>query len=733
MTARHTEMKVSPALLAVLLPSVVLAQATASPTEPTPSPPPAPRQAAELEEVGVTGDRDEGYQARSASTATRTDTPVMETPVAVQVVPQALMQDQQATSLDKAILNVSGVTPVTAGLMSSDDYIIRGFDNFALTFEDGLRHDEYTFSGFARDLANVERVEVIKGPASILYGQVEPGGLVNVVTKRPLEEARYSVEQKLGSYGVIRTAADLTGPLTSGKALLYRLNVAYEKSDSFRDFVQSERLFLYPTLEWRPATTDRLTLEFKFGNGSYVGDNGLPFLDSGTPAAVPISRNYTESWANHFPTTEFSAKVLGTHEFVNGWKARLAYHADYVSQPPRAAVFISGTADVNGDLARYYAPPGSEFWHWGHETVLDVSGNLEGFGLKHVLLAGASAYYMKGYYDYNGTCVLPDYSPCPGAEVPPINIYHPIYDQPYPPVDPTQYGYVTSYARAFGFYAQDQVEAPGHVHVLAGLRLDRATVQNSGYGPGSLGTVTDHPPIVPRLGVLWRPISELSAYASYTSNFGATALGTPTKSGEPLPPQSAQQYEAGVKSELLERRLTATAAVYQITKQHIPYTDPSDPLYSIAIGEARSRGFELDFRGDLGAGLSAVVAYAYTDARTTKDANADLVGKRFPNVPFHGGSLWATWAPPAGPLRGFRLGGGMVARSGEVNFSDQVIDGFAIVNAMAGYARRVGKMDVEVQLNVDNLLDRRYFASVNYDSATPGAPLSVVGSLRLSY
>jgi len=730
-------MDLAPPLLALLLPCLALAQSPAPAADgstPSSSPASAPSpQAAELEEVQVVGDREAGYQTPTATTATRTDTPVMETPVAVQVVPQAVLQDQQATRLDKAILNVSGVTPVTAGFLSSDDYIIRGFDNFALTFEDGLRHDEYTFSGFSRDLANVERVEVIKGPASILYGQAEPGGLVNVVTKKPLEEPRYAVEQKLGSFGLTRTAADLTGPLTSGNALLYRLNVAYEKSESFRDFIHSERLFLYPTLEWRPTPADRLTLELKYGTGSFVGDNGLPFLESGKPAAVPFSRNYTERWANDFPTTEISAKALVTHELGGGWKARLAYHADYVSQPPRPGVFINGTVDATGDLARYYFPPGTKFWHWGHEAVVDVTGKVEGLGLQHTLLAGASVYYMHGYYDFNGTCVLPDYSPCPGADTPSINIYHPIYDQPYPPIDPSQYGYVTSYARAFGLFVQDQAEVPGHVHVLAGLRLDRATVHNSGYGPGSLGTVTDHPPIVPRIGILWRPIPEVSPYASYTSNFGATALGTPTKSGEPLPPQSAQQYEAGLKSELLGRRLTATAAVYQITKQHIPYTDPSDPRYSIAIGEARSRGLELDVAGDLGAGLSAVLAYAYTDARTTKDADPELVGKRFPNVPFHSGSLWATWAPPGGALRGLRMGGGVVARTEEFNFSDQTITGFATVNAMAGYGWRVGKMDVDAQVNVDNLFDRRYFASINYNSATPGAPLSVVAWLRLSY
>jgi len=738
-------MALSRALLALIPVLVSLPSLAAEPTPaaaPSPAadaaPKPAPQQA-ELEEVGVSAERETTYAPPVASTGTRTDTPIMETPVAVQVVSQQVMKDQQATGLDKAVLNVSGVTPVTAGALSSDDYIIRGFDNFALSFEDGLRHDEYTFSGFSRDLANVERVEVIKGPASLLYGQAEPGGLVNVVTKKPLEEARYAVEQKLGSFGLTRTALDLTGPLTSGKGLLYRFNLAYEKSDSFRDFIHSERLFLYPTLEWRPGPEDRVTLEVKYGKGSYVADNGLPFLDNGKPADVPISRNYGEPGLNHNPTTEFSAKLLGTHEFQGGWKARLAYNADYVTAPPTNGIYYAGgPADANGDLPRFFFPipanSAPEFWHWGHELVADATGTVEGLGLKHTLLAGVSLYYMHGYYNYGGTCVDASYNPCtPADATPPINIYNPVYGLPMPPLDPTQDGFTSSYAKALGVYAQDQIDVPGHVHLLVGARLDRATVHNSGYGDGSLGTVTDHPPVVPRLGALWNPVPELSWYASYTSNFGASALGTPTKSGVPLPPQTAQQYETGLKSELLEKRLSATASVYQITKQHIPYTDPTDPRFSIAIGEARSRGVEADVKGELGGGLSLVLAYAYTDTQTTKDSNPDLVGKRFPNVPYHSGSVWGTWAPTGGALQGLRLGAGAVARSGEVNFSDQEIPGFAVLNAMAAYGWLVGKLDVQVQVNADNLLDRRYFASINYDSATPGAPRSLFGSLRLAY
>jgi iron complex outermembrane receptor protein len=188
-----------------------------------------------VEPIQVKAKRRESYKAPIAETATKTDTPVMETPVSVQVVPQVVLRDQAANTLDRAVQNVSGVTPVTAGMLSSDDYIIRGFDNYAVSFEDGLRHDEYTFSGFPRDLANVERVEVIKGPASILYGQLEPGGLVNVITKKPLDDPFYMLEARAGSFSSWRFALDATGPLVESKALLYRFNIAYENAKSFRD------------------------------------------------------------------------------------------------------------------------------------------------------------------------------------------------------------------------------------------------------------------------------------------------------------------------------------------------------------------------------------------------------------------------------------------------------------------------------------------------------------------
>ncbi|HTY40337.1 MAG TPA: TonB-dependent receptor, partial [Thermoanaerobaculia bacterium] len=284
------------------------------------------------------------YSAIDATTATKTDTPIMETPVSVQVVPQQVLQDQQATRLDKAVQNVSGVIPVTAGFQSSDDYVIRGFDNFAVSYENGLKLDEYTVSGFYRDMANVERVEIVKGPASVLYGQAEPGGLVNVVTKKPLDAPRYAFELQAGSFGTYRGTIDATGPLNEAHSLLYRLNLSYENAGSFRDFVSGERFFVFPTLQWKPGAADEVTLELKYANGFVIGDNGVPFAADGRPADVPVSRNYAEPDANRAPTTEYALKLGATHDFGSGWSLRAAYRLEYRKSPTPNGQFYQGPA-----------------------------------------------------------------------------------------------------------------------------------------------------------------------------------------------------------------------------------------------------------------------------------------------------------------------------------------------------------------------------------------------------
>ncbi|HTY43347.1 MAG TPA: TonB-dependent receptor [Thermoanaerobaculia bacterium] len=657
-----------------------------------------------------------GYQATDATTATKTETPIMETPVSVQVVPLQVLKDQQVTLLDDALLNVSGVIPSGFGSGNGDSFTIRGFDQLGVTFEDGLRLDQYTTAGLQRSMANVERIEVVKGPESVLYGQGEPGGLVNVITRKPQASPSYSLEQQAGSFGEYRTTLDATGPLKGDGTLLYRFDLGYENSGSFRDFIHQDAVFLFPSLGWRPDDKTNVTLALKYATGTQVIDFGLPFLN-GVPAPIPISRNLAQPDANRAPTDEFSVKVLASRQLSQNWAVQLAYKSEYHNQPVPNFQLYAGEADEAGELPRLGLTQPT-FNQWTNEVVADLTGTFDTGALRHTVLVGFDFYDQYGHYSANF------------FDLPSINIYHPDYAQPISPPDPANTQYVNSSQDSYGGYLQDQVELPWNLHLLAGFRYGQSITFNDGYG--TVTTVHDHPPVTPRIGLLWQALPQVSLYASYTGNYGATPLGDLTPDGVPLPPQSALQYEAGVKTEWFGKRLSATASVYQLTKKNIPTTDPNDPIYTIAIGEARSRGVELDIAGEITPNWRVIGGYSYIEAVITKD-NSGLAGLPFPGVPRNSGSLWTTYQVSGGVLKGLTGGAGIVARSSEVDLAAERIPGFGIVNGMISYPWNIGPVALNAQLNMTNLANRIYFVSLSPGSAIPGAPRSFLGAVRAQF
>ncbi|MCK9609242.1 MAG: TonB-dependent receptor [Methylomonas sp.] len=204
------------------------------------------------------------YRLPNASTATKTDTPIMETPFSVQVVPKQVLEDQQVVRLDQAVRNVAGVNTSSLNQGNTDGFIIRGFQN-NITYRDGMLLPTFLGGGTTkREMANLERVEVLKGPGSILFGRSEPGGIINMVTKQPLATPYYSLQQQFGSYDFYRTTIDATSPLTKDDTLLYRLNMSYETAGSFRDFVDSERVFIAPVLKWNISQRTQATFELEY-------------------------------------------------------------------------------------------------------------------------------------------------------------------------------------------------------------------------------------------------------------------------------------------------------------------------------------------------------------------------------------------------------------------------------------------------------------------------------------
>jgi iron complex outermembrane recepter protein len=683
-----------------------------------------------------------GYSPVNAKGATRTLSSVLETPVSEQVISQKVLKDQQIVYLDNALQNVSGVTVANSAIsggLTSDNFAIRGFDMNNLTFEDGFRVSKYNIP-FQRSMANVQDVDVVKGPSSVLYGQTQPGGLVDIVTKKPLDQFALSAQQQIGSYNFYRETADVSGPVDTNKTLLYRINIDQQNALSFRDFIKTDRFCLFPTFEWKTTKDDHVTVELGYITGNQTIDGGIPFLTNGQVAPVSIRNNYAEPNANVSPLTDFWVKANMTHNFTDDITLHVGYRSEEISNPMQNYLYSYGQVSQDGMLTR--ALTGETInAQWSQEVLADLTSRFKTWVVKHEFLAGFD--FFEQTLHYNGLY--------PSASVPSINIYHPVYGQSLPPYDPTQTSDTFQSQLACGAFFQDQMELPWNFYGLAGFRYDQSSTTHTQYGPyPSSSSVMDMPPLTPRFGLLWNPVKPVSLYASYTANYGTTALGAQTAGGQPLPPQSAQQWEYGIKGEFLEKKLTTTLSYFTLTKENIPTTDPTNPLYQVPIGQARSRGIELQAAGEVRPGWRFIGAYTYmsTDiAQGITSGNGfflpgpSLQGQPLPGVPNSFGSFWTTYEIQSGPLKHLCLGGGVLGQSGSQAYGTDLnrnnviekIPGYATLNLMAAYPFQVGNFRLTAQLNVNNVLDSTYYSAVSTDMATPGAPVNFMASLKAEF
>lgn len=691
--------------------------------------------------VSATG----GYVATSASAGTKVELPLMETPVSVQVIPAQVLADQQTVNLVDALVNVSGVAPTNDSYGTSDSFSIRGFDANALLYQDGMKLDQYSASGFPQDMANVEEIQVVKGPASVLYGQSEPGGLVEVVTKKPHADRSVSLDQQFANHQFFRTTADLNQPLIKDK-LLFRLVLDGTDANSFRDFIHTSDFSIFPSLTWRPSNNLDFTLRSSYETGSNVLDNGVPFVSDGTATTAatrtwlaPVSRssNFVDYATNKTDISQYAIRPEMNVRLSEDWTLHLHYKYESINGPTPVDEYYGGDADTSGNLPRE-AFAESQFHHYTNQFVADLPGKFAFGPIRNTFLIGFDYYNESGGWYGNQSLT-------PAA----INIYNPVFDQPYGTTDPSGDIFAVQKWREYGAYVQDVAELPGKIFVLSGVRLNWAEqLENITIASPYTFLPSDvhDRPVTPRAGLLWQPNNHVSFYSSYTSNYGASALFAVTATGN-LPPQSADQVEFGVKTEWLDRRLTVSTAVYRIIKHNVPTADPQNPIYSIAIGTARTQGVEFDISGQVTRSLRVIGGYSSLQALTTRDTNTpSFQNLPFPSVPHNLGSLWGVWEAQTHALRGFKLGAGVQSRSGEQAYEYDFdpntfnpyylpdrIPSFAVVNLMTGYEHAAGKARIAAQINVSNLSNKRYFSNVNPNQAMPGAPFTLLPALQVKF
>jgi iron complex outermembrane recepter protein len=651
----------------------------------------------------------------------------METPLSVQVIPRQVMKDQQAISMGDVIKNVSGIQ-YSNSYTSYENFLIRGFktdyDGTSI-LRNGLRRGANSY-----DLANIEQVEVLKGPASMMYGRLEPGGVVNFVTKMPLSTPYYSLQQQFGSYDLYRTTIEATGPINKDKTLLYRINFAGQEYAGFRDFMGLDRIFVAPTLTWKASDNTQFNFEFEYKRDTgFFSDQGIPALGNGSRNVAPVAKNFStgEEWSKD-AIDSFVGAFNWSHKFNDNWSIRNSFMTDltyYKFRDLGANEYIKDAQGRDTTTVNRWLYDANQSRH-RYGTNFDILGKFDAFGMEHSTLLGFDYYKQSNPKDDTYFTVLPDeYN---------IDLLNPVHGAPLPNI-PAHNSHFDGYYDWYGLYFQDQAAMfDRKLHILFGGRYDWASIKNvsatkEDFSDASVSRFKDDK-FSPRVGIVYRPFNWLSVYGNYTESFGANngrGIG-----GGALAPQEATQYEIGLKGEFWDGRLTSSLAYYHLTKSNIPFSSINN--VTSLVGEARSQGIEFDISGQITDKFNLIGSFSYTDAIITRDEDA-LIGKQLFAVPEFFGSVWGKYDIS----NHFSLGTGIFAATKSPGDRANSFDlpGYVRWDAMAAYRFDIGKTKLTAQVNVSNLLDERYYQHTGgfpeRMGVTPASPRTVIGSLRLEY
>lgn len=663
--------------------------------------------ASTLPEVKVTAEGEtasgpvDGFVARRSATGTKTDTALVETPQSITVVTRSQIEAQAADSLDQAFGYSAGITPLSGGSQRriSTSFTVRGFNvtGQAPLYLNGSKFPINSLSG-AMELYAFERIELLKGPASILYGQAAPGGIINLVSKRPTATPLREVELQVGSWDRRQAAVDLAGPLTEDGRVRYRITALARSADAMVAPIADDRRLLNAALAWKLTPDTDFTLLAGYNQGKSHYDYGKPYDGALLPNPNgPISRALFvgEPGFDKFNTTGKTAGWLLEHRLNPAWtlKQNLLVF-DHTSDNAYAS--ISGRANAATGLrtvnrqafSRYDTDDG-----WSLDN--QVQGRFATGSLQHLLLLGL---------DWSDR----DFTRAQRAgTVAALDLYDPVYGSGVNMAAAAQQS--SSSAQQLGLYLQDQIKLGAGWVALLGARYDRA--RSDSRQVTAAGVVSDPAAekshaFTPRAGLLYHFDNGLAPYYSYTRSF-QPASGT-DYSGAAFKPTEGTQHELGIKYEPPGTKLLVTAAVYELTQTNVSTSDPDHPGFSIQTGEVRSRGFELEARASLDRRWDVTAALGAIDARVTRSNTANL-GTRPTSVPRNTASVWVDHRFAAVPGLSAGLG---VRRVGAqaTTVAGLNVPSFTLVDAALRYEAGPWRF----ALNVKNLADKTYVADCTY-------------------
>ncbi|MBF7685894.1 TonB-dependent receptor [Acinetobacter sp. B10A] len=665
-----------------------------------------------LPTIAVLAQENESYTAVKDESTLRTKQKNLDVPQTVNVVSSAYLNDYEPENLDNALSQVSGITQGNTLAGTQDTLMKRGFgDN-----RDGsiMVNGMPIVQGRVMNAA-VAKVEVLKGPASLLYGIMDPGGVVNVVTKKPQKKqsttlSLYGSSYERGKNGVGATV-DTTGQIGTSD-FSYRLIADQSRKDYWRNFGYNDQQLIAPSLQWEHDAT-KINVSYQYRKFDVPFDRSTIIDRFGTGKVLPISK-YTrlDQTSNQMSGEDHLAQLNIDHQLTAQWQLHAGYSYNKETYDAGQMRVVPGSLNTKTHTLKRSNDATTGATSTSSFGNAYLNGEISLFGLRHDLQIGVESAYVKYYRkDLWRTTTANqktiNYETLAGADTRlSSSIDASASDQ-------------TNKLRTYGMYVQDSMYLTDHWIAVMGARYTHWQ-QIAGRGrPFNTNTDTNDGQWLPRLGLVYKLNDQASVYMSYTESLKPswTIAGYKAQLGNAVPPEEGKSYEFGVKYEL-DQRLTANIALYDIKKTNII---DNDTFTSISTAQnARSKGVEVDLTGRITQKLDAIVTYAYTDAKVTDSTNQTAIGKSLANVAKNTASLALSYDYGSfanGQLRFGASGNYVGSRPGDQS-NNFKLPNYTLMNVFMSYDTQLKGQDLNLKLNVNNVFDKDYFTSTTATDST---------------